>query len=350
MRTVAFQQVLHSTARWLGLNPTRSDLNDARAATLTEYLNSALRSAWQFAWWPETLEVEPRQFFPAYAASSFIEAGDIKYHPGTDAYYVALREQASANQAPATRSASVWTENSAYWATARTSYSAPDQVSGETLAVGDQRRDPDTGKFYQIHTAHTTASETVDLTKAGELIALQRAIAFDQDDENPIGTVKRVCERDPRVFPRSPGLLNHTVTGAGIVVTAPRVPATVWVEFRRPVPKYTSELWAQPASGEGYDEDDLVYYQGGVFKSLVGSNEAALDNVAQWEHVGFPEILAQHCTLAAAAAAQTDQKQNSRGGDLRQQADDELERVFRQEIAAQADAEDAEVATYGSRR
>lgn len=346
MRTVPFQQVLHATARLLGLNPSR-DLNTERAASLTVYLNTAVTPAWKFDWWPEAMEVEQRRFHADYTAGEFIAAGDFRYHIGSAAYYVALQLQAAASQAPATLSASVWTENSAYWALALTSYTAADQISGETLAAGDQRRDPHSGKFYQIHTAHTTSSEVVDLTKAGELTPLRRAIAFDQDGQTRIGTVKQVCERDPRVFPRRPGKLNHTVGNGGVIVTAARVPHTVWVEFRRRAPEFTSTPYATPATGEGYDLDDLVYYQGGVFRSLIGNNEAALDNTEQWEYVGFPEILADHCQLAAAGMALGDQKQNDRKNDLLRQAQAKLEEVREQEITSQQEPEAAEVMTYG---
>lgn len=346
MRTVPFQQVLHATARLLGLNPSR-DLNTERAASLTTYLNLALPPAWKFDWWPEAMEVEPRRFHPDYTAGEFIQAGDFRYHIGSGAYYVALQLQVAATQAPATLSASVWTENSAYWALAVGNYTAADQVSGETLAVGDQRRDPHTGKSYQIFTAHTTASEVVDTTKASELTPLRRAIAFDQDGQTRIGTVRQVCERDPRVYPLRPGKLSHTVGSGGVIVTAARVPATVWVEFRRRCPEFTSELWVQPASGEGYDLGDLVYYQGGVFRSLIGSNETTLDNTEQWEYVGFPEILADHCQLAAAGSALGDQKQADRKNDLWRQAQMKLEGVREQEITSQQEAEAAEVMTYG---
>jgi len=346
MRTVPFQQVLHGTARLLGLNPSR-DLNTERAGSLTAYLNLALPPAWKFDWWPEALEVEPRRFHPDYTAGEFITAGDFRFHIGSDAYYLALQDQPAATQAPATLSASVWTENSAYWARALGNYTAADQVSGEVLVAGNQRRDPHSGRSYQIYTAHTTASEVVDTTKAGELTPLRRAIAFDQDGQTRIGTVRQVCERDPRVFPRRPGKLNHTVGSGGVIVTAPRVPPTVWVEFRRRCPEFTSELWVQPTSGNGYDEGDLVYYTGGVFRSLVGNNETALENTAQWEYVGFPELLADHCQLAAAGHALGDQKQTDRKNDLLRQAQEKLEEVREQEITSQQEPEAAEVMTYG---
>lgn len=346
MRSVSFQTVLHGTARLLGMNPT-SDLNTARAATLTEYLNTAVRPAWQFDWWPEWMTCEARHWRNAYVTGEFIEAGAERFHTGSNAYYQALQAQPAATQPPATYSAGVWTENSAYWAECATSYDAVVQESGETLAVGDQRRDVDTGRVYQVHTAHTTASATVDVTKAGELTPFARYLSFEQEGQTAIGTVQGVYLRDPRVFVRNPGKLDHKLNSRGIVVGTSSIPVEVWVEFRLRVPVFTSTPWAQPASGEGYDLGDLVYYQGNVFKSALGNNENTVDGVTNWIEVGFPEILADYAKLAAAAMAITDQKQNSRAQDLRAQAQAELERVREQEITSQQEPEAAEVMTYG---
>src|SRR5688572_16241200 len=101
MRAVTFQSVLHGTARLLGMMPTR-DLNTERAASLTEYLNTVLRPAWQSDWWPELMTVERRRFRANYISGNFIEVAQQVYHIGSDAYYQALQEQTEATQPPAT--------------------------------------------------------------------------------------------------------------------------------------------------------------------------------------------------------------------------------------------------------
>ena len=346
MRSVPFQEVLPGTARLLGMNPS-ADLNTNRAATLTEYLNAVVKPAWQFDWWPEFMACEPRTWRNAYTVGEFIAAGAERYHIGSGAYYQALQTQPAATQPPATFSAGVWTENSAYWALCKTSYNAALQVSGETLAVGDQRHDAESGQTYQIVTGHTTASTTVDTTKAGVLTPWAHYLSFQQEGQTAIGTVKGVYRRDPRAFPTRSGKLNHRLNHQGIVVTVDGIPAQVWVEFRLRPPVFTSTPWVQPTSGNGYDLGALVYYQGGVFKSAFGENEAVVDGVVNWIEVGFPEILADHCKLAAAARALTDQKQNDRKTDFLRDAQDELERVRDQEITSQQEPEAAEVMTYG---
>lgn len=342
MRTVPFQNVLHGAARLLGLDVAR-DLSSARAASITEYINAATRPAWQFDWWPEMMECEERHWRNAYVDGEFLAAGDERHHTGSGAYYIALREQIAATQAPASHGAGVWTENSAWWAACKTSYSAAPQVVGETLAVGDQRLDIETGKFYQAHTAHVAASASVDLTKCGEIIPFARYISLEQEGRTPIGAVKGIHQRDPRVFPGRSGQMNHRLNHRGALVNVAGIPARVWVEFRLRPPVFTSSPWV---SGTAYDLGALVYYQGGVFKSAIGNNDQPVDGVVNWIEVGFPEILAETVKLAAAAMGMTDQKQQSRAAALRAQAQDELERTREQEITSQQEPEMAEVRTY----
>lgn len=341
MRSVSFKTVLDDTARFLGMDPAR-DLNTVRAATLTAYINTVIRPAWQFDWWPEWMECEQRFWRDVYATGEFIPAGAEQFHTGSQAYYQALQVQIAATQPPATYSAGVWTENSAYWALCKTSYDAAYQTSGEALAVGDQRRDVNTGLTYQIFTAHTAASDTVDTTKAGVLTPFARYISFEQFGRTAIGTIKGVHANDPRVFPYRSGQYNQRLNGQGVVVITSNIPTQVWVEFRQRPPVFTTTPWV---SGTAYDLDALVYHEGGVFKSLVGDNDDTLENT--WAEVWFPDILQDYTKLAAAALASVDQKQTNRAQDLRAQAQTELERVREQEISSQQEPESAEVMTYG---
>jgi len=357
VRSVPFQQALHGTARLLGLNPTR-DLNSDRAATLTDYLNRVFKPAWNFDWWPEWMECEQRTFRQAYVPGEFIQAGMERYHEGSDDYYQALQEQPAANQAPATTIDGVnWTENSAYWAKLKTDYSAALQTDGESLVAGDLRMDVDTRRVYQIFTPHTAAGRNIDITKAHRLELFRRYVAFEQEGQTPIGTVKAVYIRDPRTWPRRPGRIPHQLNGSGIVVLPGQqtpmvatavIPTRMWIEFRRRPPVFTSTPWTQRTEGNGYNLGDLVYYQGEVFKSLVGDNWQNLDNTEQWERIGFPEILAEACELAAAALALGDQKQPDRAADLRAQASERLTEARDIEIVSQQENETAEVKTYGS--
>lgn len=350
MRSVPYQDVLWGTARLLGMSPS-TDLSAARAATITQYLNSVVKAAWNFDWWPEWTTCEERHFRPDYTAGEFIEAGTERFHVGSQTYYQALRQQAAATEAPATYdpASGTWTENSAWWAACEASYSAPVQTDGEALAVGDQRLDLLSRRVYQVHTAHTASGTAVDTAQAGVLTPFNRSLSFEQEGQTPIGAVKGVHRRDPRVHPDRPGTLNHRVNQSGLVVLPGPyvVPVTVWVEFRLRPPQYTSTPWVQPTSGNGYDLGALVYYQGQVFRSAFGDNEAVVDGVTNWIEVGFPEILAEHCQLAAAALQLTDQKQQSRALALRQQAQEELERVRDQELGSQQEPDTAEVLTYG---
>lgn len=355
MRTVTFQEVLHGTARLLGLNPTR-DLTTERAATLTQYINRSIKPAWNFDWWPEWMLCEQRKYRQDYITGEFIEAGAQRYHSGSDKYYQALQQQLTATQAPATTSdGSTWTENSAYWAELRTDYSAALQTNGETLNPGDQRMDVDTRKVYQIHTTHTASGRNVNTSYARELVLFRRYIAFEQEGRTAIGAVSGVYLRDPHTQPRRPGRMNHRLNGDGIVVipgaqtpmvATASVPTRVWIEYRLRPPQFTSTPWN--ASTAPYDRDALVYYNGDTFKSLVGNNSNAVDGSSTWALVEFPQVLMEQVCYAAAANALDDQKQNERAMAYRTEANELLGQARDNEITSQQEPETAEVMTYAS--
>jgi parvulin-like peptidyl-prolyl isomerase len=87
---------------------------------------------------------------------------------------------------------------------------------------------------------------------------------------------------------------------------------------------------------------------GAVAVSPLLASAAAPSVGAAMLGVGGPGLIyASGLSMAAAAMAITDQKQNSRAQDLRAQAQAELERVREQEITSQQEPEMAEVMTYG---
>lgn len=64
MRTVTFQSVLHGVAHRMGIESDSTDpgynLLDSTARTLTEYINTAYKVAWEFWPWPDSLTIEQR--------------------------------------------------------------------------------------------------------------------------------------------------------------------------------------------------------------------------------------------------------------------------------------------------
>ncbi|HYD00305.1 MAG TPA: hypothetical protein VEB22_03695 [Phycisphaerales bacterium] len=300
MRTVTFRSVLDGIAKSLGLDAANLQASDLVGHE--EDINERVREGWEHEFWSELTPVERRAFRPDYAAGTAYTAGTEVYFPAADTYYQALR--ATTGNAPATESGGVWTVNAAYWAESKSTYSGDDWETGLAIAQGDTVRNPSDGEYYACHTAHT-AGVTFDATKFGLLTPFARTIELDQTGETPIGEVKRVCRRDPRVYRQNPGELRWTTTESVIVVEAGS-PSRVWVEFRlRPAVFTTTEH----NIALDYSADDLVYLEdpGECYKALddvpASSSSLPSDDTANWEKIDFPYILAAFVKRAVKADA-----------------------------------------------
>jgi len=347
MRTVTFKQVLNGISQKLGMDPTR-DLNAARAASLTEYVNLRVAEGWKFDFFPEWTVVEQRYFRDAYSAAENVVAADQKFFIGSGLYYQALRAQSPAAQAPATLTDGEWEENSAYWAVLASSYDAEDWETGTVFAVGDQTREPLTGLFYQCHTAHT-AGGTFDSTKFGVLTAFDRYVAYEQTSKTKIGTVKQVSRRNPRIFPSTLGKVTFAPSANGVQITDPTAPNIVWVEFRLRPPVFDRTLYSASAN---VAVNDIRYYPttGECYKALQAQSPAtqAPTVAAYWVKVDFPEILEDFVKRAVFCDALTDQKQQSRKLAEIEDARDRLADLADEELAAQGQFDRAAVETYGA--
>lgn len=344
MRTVTFQSILTGIATGLGMDPAR-DLNPARAAALTEYVNQRVLEGWKWEFWPEWTVVEQRAFRPVYDVAETVAAGDERLLPGAQTYYQAL--QASTGQSPATLTGTVWVENSAYWAVCAASYSASDWVTGTVFTAGLQARNPEDGLFYQCHTAHT-AGAAFDATKFGVLTPFDKYVAYEQDGETPIDEVKQASRRNPRVFPANPGRIPFTPSDKGIQFNAD-APAQPWIEFRKRPPVFTSTRYSATTT---YALDALVYSttSGECYKSLQVNNlghDPSGASAAYWERVQFPAILANFVKRAAMVDALNDQKQTDRAAQKLRDAYEELEDASDRALAAQGQFESATVVAYG---
>lgn len=357
MRTCTFQSVLYGVARLLGLDPLR-DLNPSRAATLTEYIETRCGEGWKFDFWPEWTPAERRAYRDYYSSSENITATTERFYVGSGLYYQALRAQSPAAQAPATYSAGTWTENSAYWAECRRSYSADvTWATGVVFTVGLKTQNLDDGEFYQCHTAHT-AGASFDLTKFGRLTPFQRYVAYEQTSKTPMDEVKGVYRKNPRVITEAPAPVGFFPSDVGVVISEASAPALVWMEFRLRAPRFTA---TQYSSTRTYALDEAVYYSttGECYVSLqaanVGQNPATV-NSTYWRKQNFPLILAPFVKMAAAADGLTDQKQNDRAMALLRGSGEgqdrgaygKLEDAHDQAFAGQKQYDRAEVQTYGT--
>lgn len=170
--------MLYGSAALAGILP--ADMDDNMFALFRTFHDLRLKRGYEIHYWPELCPVEQRYYRAAYLATETITAGDERYFVAAQKYYLAIRGQSPAVQAPATLdSAGQWQVNAAYWAECATSFEGvSDWSSGVALVEGDQRRNIYDGRYYQCHTAHTTGAD-FDATKFGELVAFAKYIPYD---------------------------------------------------------------------------------------------------------------------------------------------------------------------------
>lgn len=345
MRTVTFQSVLYAAARLLGMNPAR-DLNPERAATLTEYLNRHVANGWRWDFWPEWLLTEKRRYRPAYSAAENITAGTERYFIADGKYYQALRDQSPATQAPATLTGGSYVENSAYWAASAQSYPGSDWATGTvytvTAGAATKVRDPLTGYWYQIHTAHT-AGATIDLTKMGRLTALDQYVSFTQTGETEIDGVKQASRRDPRTYPENPWPIRFTKSNRGVQFPTD-APGEVWLQFRTVPPVFTSTRRSDTATyAAGVTVYDVATGECWTSNASIAAGESPTTTPSKWVVVEFPMVLQDFVTRAVMSDALRDQKQTDRARAELSAAQDDLQDNLDQELDQQGQYEAATV-------
>ena len=306
MHSVTTHHVLKNAAASLGhelgeLGSTDGTLGPADARLVMTWINRRCRFAWEYYFWPELCEVEPRQFRPTwlvgttYGASSVASAVE-RYYPPARRYYQSLRASNTGN-APAT--GADYTENSAYWAECRPGYTGNDYAAG-TFTVGTIVYYPTDGYYYQCHTAHT-GTATLDVTKFGQLRPFQRNIDFEQSGETVIGEVPfdGITAGDPRVVGgQVPIKFGYFDDGLIVYGSEP----IVYVRFRKRPSEFTSTPYLAATT---YALNALAYDStttGNTYKSLQAANVGhALTDTAWWESVPFPYRLAEYCAQGAAS-------------------------------------------------
>ena len=87
MRQAKFKSILDGVAIKAGVDPSYIPVHERQA--FVEAINDRLTWAWEYAPWPEFLNIEERWFRPKWVGATY-ERGDEVYHEGTDAYYQAL--------------------------------------------------------------------------------------------------------------------------------------------------------------------------------------------------------------------------------------------------------------------
>ena len=345
MRVVTFQSVLYAAAELLGMNPVR-DLNPDRARTLVNYLNRHVATGWRFDFWPEWLLTEQRRFRPAYAAAENITAGTERFFFADGKYYQPVRDQSPAAQAPATLTSGVYVENSAYWAASAQSYTGSDWATGTVYTVTNgsatKVRDPLTGLFYQVHTAHT-AGATIDLTKMGRLTAFDKYVGYTQSGETEIDGVKQASRRDPRTFPENPWRIAVTKSNRGIQFPT-EAPGEVWLQFRTVPPVFTSTKRSDTTTyASGVTVYDVATGDCYTSNAAIAAGESPTTHPAKWDVVEFPMVLADFVARAVQADGLRDQKQTDRARAEMTAANDDLQDALDEELAGQGQYDTATV-------
>ena len=208
MRSVAFSSIVNGVSARIGLDPTISP-TASTLATVAEYVNTALRGAWETYPWPDFVRFENRQFYANWSSSTTYAANAVVL--GSDRNYYYSKAGGNINHNPTTDATDT------YWALA----------SSYTATNG-------TGILFAI-----------DLDQVLSGVA-----------QTPIGEVLGVWDSDPRTN-RYSTPINWFLTNDGIIVgqnglSVTSIPSTVWVEFSARPTVYTADSYSSSTATVPY--------------------------------------------------------------------------------------------------
>jgi hypothetical protein len=310
MRTVSYYDLLSAATELAYAGSTNQPAAD-QWSRWRRLFSKRLASAWERAKWPLLTRVEQRTFRAEWASgTSYSKTNEIFYTPA-QVYYQSLRDSNSGN-APASGTGN--TENSAYWAQCRTSYS-PSRgtwLTATAYLVGDQVYYQPTNLYYQCHTAHTSSGTLVpDATGGNErwgvLTPFDRYVAYEQTGETKIGDTFRATQVNPRLF-WADGDLDYSLSENGVQVVND-VPS-VWLTFRTQEPVLKGDNFSATAT---YTANvSQVYYRSttapetypGNFYNCVtttSAGESPETTAAKWSVVEIPLFLERYLVQGAYA-------------------------------------------------
>lgn len=319
----------------------------SRFTALRGYLDRALQKIWESEHWPELNRTEERAYrlewdsTTTYSASTSAAAVEV-YFPATSLYYQSL-VGSNLNNAPATQSGSTWTENSAFWAQARTSYTGSDWLTGTVYAVGNiVRRTAGAAadyRFYQCHTAHT-AGVSFDATKFCILTNFDAYVSYTQTGETAIGEVFNVTNGNPKVTRAFSEYAFHLSENG---VQVPQGASTVWLEFRTRRGQFIGDVYSSAAT---YAVGQQVYFTttagiGNFYDciSATSAGESPVSAASKWSVVQVPYIFGQYLIWSAYADllgsdGQADKAEQARGA-AEQYYQMEADKLYRQQRQTQ---------------
>lgn len=276
------------------------------------YINQRLRNWAWIAWpWPELTPTELRYYrapyadLTTYAAPTLTSASEV-YFPPTQQYYQALRVTTS--NPPSQLINGVYVTNGDYWALASGPYTGPDWEDATSYNVGDIRRNPADGRFYQCYIQHTS-SGSLDTAKFGLLTVFDPYISRTQSwEDNAVGEFFGLYLDDPRLV-RKPRRIEFLLDADGAHVRSSPytrygrglgcdflVPNHVYVRFRIPCPDFRGTVFDAGATYLASD-DRVVYFEGdtpdleGDFWLCITdttAGESPESAPAKWQRLDFP--------------------------------------------------------------
>lgn len=256
MRTVSYQDLERGVAEMIGW-PV-DELDSAEFHQIKRALSRELEFIWRDWYWPELTITERRQCADDYDSTTTYAALAQVFHPGSNAYYVALR--ASTDEAPATLSGTAtWTVNSSYWAQLARSYGATPFNSATTYAVGDQVTYAEDGATYQLHTAASAGTQPSNTSYWGQVPEFAPTVPWVQNGFTAIGDVAGVWVSNPGAFRGSVSVpWSRSPAGIAIFPVAGAEVPRPWVRYLQRPHRFTGDYFDEATAYTAAADDDVT--------------------------------------------------------------------------------------------
>ena len=265
MRTIPYSQIEKGLAAIAGIDS--ENILAHEKAQFAEFINDATRFVWDYYPWPESTRIEKRYFRPLWVENKSYEIGDEVFF--NDKYY---RKFANFNTSTSEYWADLqqWTDTDRDWFP----YVSPNEGSvwheiGDKFTAEEWKE----SGLYQLGSLVEYDKEIylciknfnggimdvslqyVNYSQNGINISdgshwqkvdttFERFIAFDQEDEEVIGTLFSVHTADPRY--NSGPVLDWELGREGIYVDLPFETNHVWVRYREEPPVFSPQDTDKP--------------------------------------------------------------------------------------------------------
>ena len=309
MRQSKFKSILDGVAIKAGVDPSYIPVHERQA--FVEAINDRLTWAWEYAPWPEFLNIEERWFRPKWVGATY-ERGDEVYHEGTDAYYQALTTTVGI---PGT---------SSDWAPLVDRYNVPEWSEDATYLKGAIFIYEE--EVYQCY-AQMPSGEAVSFANGGTLptdanyflklpsVYLNRYVAWDQAGYGAIGTPISLFASNPTQNFQRPIKFVQRSEGISPALEDENPGTSVWVEYRSSPPEFTHVAYDAAAT---YSVGDKVYHEDtGECYEAIASSTGEVPALAStfWSKMQFPAFLAPavKCLAHAEVLSQEGQQEKMMG-------------------------------------